>query len=330
MGDHERAIAAGQRALALATASGAVDLHIMTQTRLGLAYFGAGDFREALHAARQVVEAPEGQSVPARSGQLALPSVTSRHIVAGCLADMGAFAEGITVAEEGLQMAEAVEQPYSIVVALLGVGFLYRRQGDLSHLIPVLQRSLALCQEANIPLWFPLIASTLGVAYALSGRTTEALSLLTQTPEHVAAVRHGSEHGGLRPRTLAELSEALLLVGRVEDASTLAEQLLALSRTHPGRGYQAHACRLLGDIARRRDPQERELAEAHYQQALALAEELGMRPLQAHCHRGLGTLYATIAQREQACTELSAAVELYRAMGMTFWLPQTEAVLGNF
>jgi tetratricopeptide (TPR) repeat protein len=329
MGDHERAIATAQRALALATASGAVDLHIMTQTRLGLVYSGAGDLREALHAARLVVEAPEGQSVPARFGQLALPSVTARHIVAGCLAEMGAFAEGIAVAEEGVQMAEAVEQPYSIVVALLGVGALYRRQGKLSHLIPVLQRGLALCQDANIPLWVPLLASTLAVAYALSGRTTEALSLLTQTPEHVAAVRHGSEHGGLRSRTLAELSEALLLVGHVEDASALADQCLALSRTHPGRGYQAHAFRLLGDIAIHHAPPQSERAETHYRQALALTNELGMRPLQAHCHRGLGTLYAATGQRGQVRTELSTAIALYRAMDMTFWLPQTEAALAQ-
>jgi class 3 adenylate cyclase/tetratricopeptide (TPR) repeat protein len=330
MGDHEHAIATAQRALAQATASGAVDLHIMAQTRLSLVYLGAGDFREALHAARRVVEAPEGQSVPAHSGQLALPSVTARHFVAVCLADMGAFAEGMVMAEEAVQIAEAVERPYNIVVALMGVGAVYRRQGDLSHLIPVLQRGLVLCQEANIPLWVPWLASTLAVAYALNGRTTEALSLLTQTPEHVAAVRHGSEHGGLRSRTLAELSEGLLLVGRVEDASALAEQLRELSRTHPGRGHQAQAFRLLGDIAMHRDPPERELAAAHYQQAIALAEEVGMRPLQAHCHRGLGTLYAQRGQREQAHTELSTAITMYRTMDMTFWLPQTEAVLGNF
>ena len=100
----------------------------------------------------------------------------------------------------------------------------------------------------------------------------------------------------------------MLLVGRLEDASTLADQLLALSRTHPGRGYQAQTFRLLGDIARHCDPPESELAIAHYQQALALAEEPGMRPLQAHCHCGLGTLYAQRGQREQAHTELSTAV----------------------
>ena len=78
-----------------------------------------------------------------------------------------------------------------------------------------------------------------------------------------------------------------------------------------------------------RDPPEVEQAAAHYRQALALAEELGMRPLQAHCHLGLGTLYATTGQPEQARAELSAAIELYRAMEMTFWLPQAEAALAQ-
>jgi len=77
----------------------------------------------------------------------------------------------------------------------------------------------------------------------------------------------------------------------------------------------------------RRDPPESAPAEAHYRQSLALADELGMRPLQAHCHRGLGTLYATLGQREQARAALAAAIALYRAMDMTFWIPQTEAAL---
>ena len=76
-------------------------------------------------------------------------------------------------------------------------------------------------------------------------------------------------------------------------------------------------------------PPDAEQAEAHYRQALALANELGMRPLQAHCHRGLGTLYATTGQQEQARPALSTAIALYRAMEMTFWLPETEATLAQ-
>jgi uncharacterized protein HemY len=79
----------------------------------------------------------------------------------------------------------------------------------------------------------------------------------------------------------------------------------------------------------RRDPPDVAQAEVHYQQALTLADELGMRPLQAHCHRSLGTLYATTGQWEQARTALRTAIELYQDMEMIFWLPQTEAVLAQ-
>jgi hypothetical protein len=54
-----------------------------------------------------------------------------------------------------------------------------------------------------------------------------------------------------------------------------------------------------------------------------------MRPLMAHCHLGLGILYATTGQREQARAALTAAIDLYRAMEMTFWLPQAKAALAR-
>ena len=120
-----------------------------------------------------------------------------------------------------------------------------------------------------------------------------------------------------------------MLAGHLEEAHALAERALALTREHQERGHQAYALRLLGEIAAHRDPPDAALAEAHYQQALALADELGMRPLQAHCHLGLGRLYAKLEQREQARAELSTAIELYRTMEMTFWLPQAEAALAQ-
>jgi tetratricopeptide (TPR) repeat protein len=136
-----------------------------------------------------------------------------------------------------------------------------------------------------------------------------------------------------RPRSLAsvvtQLSEAYLLAGRLEEARQRAEQALDLARQYQLRGNQAWALWLLGESTTRQGAPEVGPAAGHYRQALALAEELGMRPLQAHCHLGLGTLYATIGRRAEARAELSAAIELYRAMDMTFWLPQAEATLAR-
>jgi hypothetical protein len=100
-----------------------------------------------------------------------------------------------------------------------------------------------------------------------------------------------------------------------------------LSHEHKERGNQAWASRLLGEIAARRDPPKIESAAASYRQALALAEELEIRPLQAHSHRGLGILYIKVGWREQARAELSTAIALYCDMEMQFWLPQAEAAL---
>jgi tetratricopeptide (TPR) repeat protein len=149
----------------------------------------------------------------------------------------------------------------------------------------------------------------------------DALSLLTQAMEQTMA---RVEYQAL---CSLHLGEAYLLAGRLEEAHTLTEQALALARGHQERGQQAYALRLCGDIAARRAPLEAEQAAAHYQQALALANALGMHPLQAHCHRSLGTLYGQTGQGEQARIELSTAIEMYREMAMLFWLPETEAAL---
>jgi tetratricopeptide (TPR) repeat protein len=125
------------------------------------------------------------------------------------------------------------------------------------------------------------------------------------------------------------LGEAYLLAGRLDEAYTQAQCALGFSRVHQEQGYEAYALRLLGEIAAQRTPTEATQAEAYYQQALALAEELGMRPLQAHCHRGLGTLYRQVERLDEARVALSTAIHMYRTMGMTFWLPQAEAALGQ-
>ena len=120
-----------------------------------------------------------------------------------------------------------------------------------------------------------------------------------------------------------------MLAGRLEEAQALVESALALTRRHQERGNEAYALRLLGEIAARRDAPAVAQAEAYYRQALTLAEELGMRPLQAHCHRGLGTLHAKLGGVEQARAALSTAIDLYRTMDMIFWLPQAEAALSQ-
>jgi tetratricopeptide (TPR) repeat protein len=260
-----------------------------------------------------------------RFGQVFLPAVQCQGRLAWCHAELGTFAEGRAFGEEGLRIAEAVAHPASIMMACWGIGLLSLHQGDLPRALPLLERAIGICQDVDLPAYFPWFAPALGAAYTLGGRVADAMPLLTQAMEWTNAT------GMIVPEAPCSLplAEAQVLAGRLEEAQALAERTLALTCERQQRGYQAYALHLLGEIAAHRDPPDAALAEAHYQQALALADELGMRPLVAHCHLGLGMLYAKVEQREQARAEFSTAIELYRTMEMTFWLPQAEAALAQ-
>jgi tetratricopeptide (TPR) repeat protein len=325
LGAHDQAVAAAQRALMLATASGEVILHALANQYLGLAYLAQGDYRWGIDCCGQTVAALDGARRGEHFGQAILPAVISRAWLAWCHAELGTFADGSILGDEGRRIAEAVDHPGSLLLAYYGTGLLSLCQGDLPRALPRLERAMGLCQEADLPLWFPWMAAALGAAYTLAGRAADAVALLTQAIKQTIVM----EMAGFQVFCRLSLGEAQAHAGRLEEAHTLAEQALALARAHQERGHEAYALRLPGEIVARREPPESALAEDHYQQALALAEALRMRPLQAHCHRGLGTLYAKIGRAAQAHTELSVAMDLYRAMEMTFWLPQAEAVLAQ-
>jgi class 3 adenylate cyclase/tetratricopeptide (TPR) repeat protein len=325
MGMADQAIAAGQSALALTTVSGEVVLQALAHQSLGVARRAQGDYRRAIDCFGQTVAFFEGARRHERFGELFLPAVLSRAYLATCHAELGTFSEGRSLGDEGLRIAEAVAHPSSLMFASWGIGLLCLRQGDLPRALPRLERAVSICQDANLPFFFPLMAAALGTAYTLGGRVADAVPLLTQAIEQTAT----SEPVAFQALCCLSLGEAQVLAGDLAEAHALAERALTLAHEHQERGNQAYALRLLGDIAARREPPETESAEASYRQALALAEELGMRPLQAHCHLGLGTLYARLNRREPARAALSTAMALYRSMDMTFWLPQVEAALAR-
>jgi tetratricopeptide (TPR) repeat protein len=123
------------------------------------------------------------------------------------------------------------------------------------------------------------------------------------------------------------MGEALLASGRIDEAIPLAQQAVAMTRYIKARGVEAWALRLLAEITSRRDPPDDGEPEACFRQASAIAEQLGMRPLAAHCHFGLGRLARRAGKREEARAHLTSATASYRDLGMKTWLGRVEAEL---
>ena len=205
---------------------------------------------------------------------------------------LGAFAEGRRHGEEALRLATLAGRGNTPIVAHGSLGHLYLAQGDLAHAIRVLEQGLALCRASSERRWFPVM-----VAPALCLCAAGA-------PRGGARAAGGGDQldirtGGLvgQAHRVASLSEVGRLAGHGEEAWQHAHQALDLARQLKERGNEACALYQLGVVHAHADPPDAAQAEVHYQHAPALAEELGMRSLQAHCHLGLGTLYATAGQQ---------------------------------
>ena len=320
-GDPDGAMAAGQQALELAAALGDSALQVQASYRLGQVYYAIGDFGRAAELLRRNVEAADRESgTPSTDVR-----IQSRAWLARTLSALGAFAEGRRHGEEALRLATLAGRGETPIIAHGCLGHLYLAQGDLEHAIRVLEQGLALCRASGNRNWLRAIAAGLGYASALQGRLAEGRALLEEAISE--SIRTGALAG--HAYRVAWLSEVCRLAGRGEEAWQHARQALDLARQQKERGDEALALHQLGVVQAHADPPDVAQAEAHYQQALALAEELGMRPLVAHCHHGLGRLYGQTGRGEQARAALSTAIDLYRAMDMTFWLPQAEAALAQ-
>ncbi len=318
--DHVQALNVCQRALKIAEALQDIPLLALARDNLGRTHFSLGAYTQAMEVYTQNIELLTGDLERQRFGMALFLSVSARRFYSQCCAEVGMFADGQQRTDEAIRIAEAEAHPHSLIIANYGAGWLALRQGRLPHAIATLERAVAVCREADIPLLFNYPLAPLGAAYALTGRLTEALELQAQ-----AVAQPDTEYAP----AMVLMGETYLLAGRLEEAVQCARQALEHARRQHEQSYEAYALRLLGEIAMHRHPLESDQAEIDYQQALGLAEDLGMRPLMAHCHRGLGEVHMQKDQLEQARAQLSISIDMYRDMEITFWLPQAEIELAK-
>jgi class 3 adenylate cyclase/tetratricopeptide (TPR) repeat protein len=321
LGEPDKAIESGRRALMIGSTSREVTVEVTATLRLGMAYFFAGALEEALDLFRQNVELLRGERTRERFGLPFLPAVFARVYQGWGWTCIGEFGIARDHAEEAVRIAEAVDHPFTKVWAHVGIGLINLDQGRLPAAIAALEWSRELWEQGGWVFMFPWVAGPLGRAYAAAGRVAEAITLLEQSVDHCAIMKVIP----LQTLSLTYLSEAYLVAGRQHDAIETVRRALQLCRVHQQRLFEPDALRIEGQVLARDTTGEGQDAQQSYAGALALAGELGMRPLVAHCHLGLGKLCRNTGQREQGYDHLTTATTMYREMSMTYWLEKAEA-----
>jgi class 3 adenylate cyclase/tetratricopeptide (TPR) repeat protein len=321
MGQHDEAVETGRRALAIASESDDLELQSTARGYLGVAYHALGDYSRAIECLEWLVGSLQDDRIGVPRVGLGLVSVTSRAWLIWCLSETGRFAEALEHGQEALRIAEAANHPASLVFACRSVGLALLRKGGVDRAVPALERAVEVCRTAHLRAPFDVAAAFLGYAYALGGRVAEAIPLMEQ-----AVLDPASTGSANHPLFLAHLGEGHLLAGYSDRAIAVAQRALDLAHRQKERGNEAWVFRLLGEIAAQAGPPDLESAQEYYRQALARADELGMRPLMAHCHLGLGKLCRRTGDDAKAEEYLTTATTMYREMDMGFWLAQVDTV----
>jgi tetratricopeptide (TPR) repeat protein len=322
-GRPETAVRSGEQALSLANALGEFALRVASNFYLGRSYQALGEYDRAIDFLQRNVTALQGDLRFELFGVAGLPAALSRIWLAWCLAERGSFTDATARAQEALELAENRDHPFTLTGAYLGVGIVCRCRGLVDQAVHALERARRLCHQHNFPVWLPRVLSFLGSTYALDGRLDEALSYLAQAVDQAASMSRRVDHALFVMR----LGEATLLAGDVARAVEHARLAADLAREHRERPHEAYCEWLLGAIAGHQEPPDLVSGGAHYQLAMARAAALGMRPLVAHCHLGLGKLYRRTGKGAEAHEHLTTATAMYSAMDMRIWLEQAEAEL---
>jgi class 3 adenylate cyclase/tetratricopeptide (TPR) repeat protein len=310
MRQHQQTLELARRGLDLARRASDLGLEAQAYFQMGEARYSLGEFEQAAELLERALELRVEEFRPIQHSVAPL-EVTARRWRSQALAELGRFDTAASLAREAIELARARNHPYALANAINAWGFLCERQGNFPAAIPLLEEGLQLSRTLGFQVFVTTLGTLLAEGWAQTGRSAEAQALLDEVPAYAGSVY------AFRP--LAEL-----LIGRLRDARELAGKALPATRERGERGAEAWLLWLLGEIGTRESPDEAGTTADRFRQALALADELGMRPLAAHCHLGLGKLSWRTGNRQEAQKQLTTATTMYREMDMRFWLEQAE------
>ncbi len=312
-GQHKKAIELGQKALNFAQRAKHFSYQVATMSHLGIFFFNIGDYPKQIEIHQKVRKKLIGEDAFKQHGLASLPGALSRSMIVLGLAELGNFDEIEKIGSEALEIAEQVRNALTLTFVYNFLAMAYLRLGKFEPALPLLEKGHELCRFSELQSMYSYTVGNLGYAYLLAKEPRRALTVLEE----------GAKDENLKVSfwptpPLTVLADAYRVAGEISLATETVSRALKLSDKREERGFEAWAMLVMAGI---NDAAERpEEAKQWYRRTLKQASDLSMRPLVAHCHKGLSNCYLCLGNEKEAQLENKTALEIYRSLGMTYWL----------
>ena len=323
LGNIEQGISLAERALSVGNKLGDSALLAFSWCHLGQLHYVKGEHGATVAAMAKCLEQLASTAAGRRRTIASLYRAVAYCFLALAQADRGRFDESLTAGKHCLEIANETGAPFYRALAAWALGHAHLERGNVDDAVEMLSRARTDCDHADIRSIRPWVTTDLGSARLLRGETDEAIAILTDAVTQASSFHLFSEQS-LR---LARLGEAFLQAGRMDEAMAEAGRALEHATRHGEQGFLAWVTRLQGAVGAARG--DVDAARRGYEQAIALAGALEMRPLMARCHLDLAMISARIGDEANAERASRTARTMFREMKMQSWLDRAEAVGRN-
>lgn len=324
-GHVQEVLAIGERAVGTARSISDRRIVIAATANLGMGYCFSGDFKRAVQIASEFEHELKTTYRHENLGTTGTSSVNWLSNLSGMNTNLGRFEKAESYCTEAKAISEETGKPFDSAMFGQWYSHLLISKGEPERAVEVLDASEDTLREYDIDFLRTWMDSWLGAACALAGDFDRAESVLLSAVS--LAEKNGLHLSGIW--SLTRLASLYLDKGDIASGSDYAVRALDHAKKAGAGWFEVPALQCMARAAARTDSTGIVQAQNFWTQSIEMAEAIDARPDLAHSRRGLGEMFATTDRPEDAKRELTAAVDLYKDLGMTFWLPKTEELLAS-
>jgi class 3 adenylate cyclase/tetratricopeptide (TPR) repeat protein len=319
-GRHAAAIESGLRAYAISRESDDLTLHVGACFGLGLAYHGAGRFREAVEIHEDLIARLPQELERNRFNGPAFPAVLARGFLSYAHAELGDLKKARSYAFAALDLARELEDIFGLVLSRIAAAHTFLRMQDAKRAMEILEPGVDECHRVGMPTVAVGVVAHLGIAYAALGQPERAIRELVRVVE--VADDEEIPQQNLDQRLLA-LGWAHFVLGAFDEAIHLADATCECAVRHGDDGTRGWAL-LLGGLTRARSGAPASSPGPFFEAALSVAGERFLVPLEAHARLEKARWLAAVGDRAASRESAESAVRLFRALELHAPLREAE------